>query len=492
MQPALAAAPIAVLLLLMIGLRWTAASAGAASALAAALIAVTAFEFSSTSTAGALVGAAVEALFSGMMILWIIFAALVIYEYQNRSGAFATLQYWLQGFGAHRGVAVLLVAWFFALFLEGAAGFGTPVALAAPLLVGMGVPPVRALTAVLIGHAVGVSFGALGTPILPLVLGTGLQPSPLSFGIAAVHGVLGWVLAVIVLRQAHPQGAIRTSLLAAGCFLVPFFLIAWAVGPELPTLGGAIVGMAAFLAVARLTGGGEWPAPPSAMIAAAAPYLAVIALVLATKLAGPIRTALSAVVWSWELPGGFGGTITPLVHPGTLLLAGLVAAAVLQGGLRGHVLPALAGAAERLPKVAVALFSVLLLSRILVHAGMTDVLAQYAAAFLGEGWPFASPGLGALGSFITGSATASNILFSSLQQEAAIRSSTDPLLAGIGQGVGAAIGNMIAPHNIVAGAATVGLVGAEAAVLRRTLPVCVLYALAAGLLLLAAGWLAGG
>ena len=116
---------------------------------------------------------------------------------------------------------------------------------------------------------------------------------------------------------------------------------------------------------------------------------------------------------------------------------------------------------------------------------MIDALASAAAAVLGSAWPAAVPLVGALGSFITGSATASNILFSRFQVAAADASGLEPMLALAGQGFGAAIGNVIAPHNIVAGAATVGLVGREGTILKATLPVCLAYASMGGLLLLA-------
>jgi lactate permease len=138
-----------------------------------------------------------------------------------------------------------------------------------------------------------------------------------------------------------------------------------------------------------------------------------------------------------------------------------------------------------MPSVALALVSVLLLSRVMVHSGAIDALAGTAATILGPVWPVAVPLVGTLGSFITGSATASNILFGGFQMSAAEASGLPPLLALAGQGFGSAIGNVIAPHNIVAGAATVGLIGREGAILKATLPVCLAYAMLGGLLLLA-------
>lgn len=136
--------------------------------------------------------------------------------------------------------------------------------------------------------------------------------------------------------------------------------------------------------------------------------------------------------------------------------------------------------------MALALFAMLALSRVMVHAGMIGVLAGAAAATVGL-WPFLAPFVGVLGTFVTGSATASNILLTPIQSSTAAALDLSQVRMAAAQGLGTAIGNIICPHNIIAGAATVGLKGGEGAVLRQTIGVCLLCAGAAGMLLL---WLA--
>jgi lactate permease len=182
------------------------------------------------------------------------------------------------------------------------------------------------------------------------------------------------------------------------------------------------------------------------------------------------------------LPGGFAGRFEPFYHPGTLLFAGLGIGALLTG--RGKALgPALGAALVRLMAVAAALGVMLALSRVMVHAGMIGTLAE-AAAGTGALWPLLAPAVGVLGSFITGSATASNILFTDFQISAARTLGLPEAAMTAAQGVGAAVGNIVAPHNIIAGSATVGLTGREGDILRRTAAACLLYALAAGALTL--------
>jgi lactate permease len=486
----LALVPIAALVGLMTGLRWSAANAGLACAGLTAVIAVLGFGHGEDGLLPALLGPLAEAAFTALAVAWILFGALAIHEYQTRSGAVAVFGRWLGGFGADRRVAALFVAWFFALFLEGAAGFGTPVALAAPLLVGLGFPPVRALVMVLIGHAAGVSFGALGTPMVPLTAVSGETPTALSLAILLLHAALAWALLALLLRLAGSGGGSDWRLVGAGAalFFAPAALLAWAVGPELPTLGGALIGGAAFALLAGRHRAGKGPGAREAL-AAALPYLIVVFLVLATRLIPPVAEPLRGALLEWRLFGHYSGSIAPFFHPGTLLALALVAAALAQrrAALLGE---AAARAAARLPKVILALVSVLLVARLMAHSGMVAALAGGAAAALGTAWPLAAPLAGAAGSFVTGSATASNILLADLQHATAAAAGLPPLLVIAGQGFGAAIGNIVAPHNLVAGAAAVGLIGAEGKALRITLPVCLLYAAAGGALLFLAQRLA--
>jgi lactate permease len=485
----LALLPILLLLLCMTVLGWSAARSGMIGAIAATGLAMIAFDYGTDGID--LAGPVLEAGFTTATILWIVFPALALHEVQTRSGASQRIGTWLTSVSDRPAILVLILAWFFALLLEGAAGFGTPVALVAPMLVAIGFSPQRSLVLALIGHATGVSFGAVGTPILPLLEAGPVDPGELSLTIMLLHAALGWTLAALVFRLAMTEGRAGNWVLAplaAFLFLLPALALAWLTGPELPTLGGALIGGAVFIVLVKW----KWPTaqPDGArtghgVLSAVLPYALVLAASLTSRTFTPMAGAMQAVTLEWTLADRFAGSAMPLYHPGTLLLLALAGAVIVRPDSRAVIGPSLATAARRLPSVALALVAVLLLSRIMVHSGMIDTLASAAAALLGPVWPAAVPLVGALGSFITGSATSSNILFGGFQVAAADASGLAPLLGLAGQGFGAAIGNVIAPHNIVAGAATVGLVGREGAILKATLPVCLAYAAAGGLLLLA-------
>ncbi len=484
----LALLPILMLMFCMIVLGWSAARSGMIGAAAGLGVAVLAFELPLGLVSFA--GPVLEASFLTATILWIVFPALAIHEFQLRSGASERIGVWLVSISAHPQVLALLLAWFFALLLEGAAGFGTPIALVAPMLVSIGFSPQRSLVLALIGHVVGVSFGAVGTPIVPLLEASALDPKQLSLMIMGLHAALGWILALIVFRMAAPadgQSKWIALPLAAMLFLLPALALAWLAGPELPTLGGALIGVLIFIGLARRwSDGGR---PPSSdrdgIVTAVMPYALVIGAILATRTIPALAGTLKSILLEWELAGRFGGSVAPLFHPGTMLMLALVGTVIVRRNSRAALLPSLSQALRRLPAVALALVSVLMLARIMVHSGMIETLAVAAAGVLGRTWPAAIPLVGALGAFVTGSATASNILLSRFQVAAADTVGLAPLLALAGQGFGAAIGNVIAPHNIVAGAATVGLIGREGAILKKTLPVCIGYASLGGMLLFA-------
>lgn len=490
-----AAAPLLATLGLMLLGGWSAGRAAAAGLALALAVAVFVFDFGVGAGAGAapsltsgLQTVGHEALFASASILWILWPALALHHHQERIGAITALQAALTALSPRPGMQVLMLGWFLALFLEGAAGFGTPAAIVAPLLVALGVPALQAVVIALLGHAAGVVFGALGTPLAAQVAMTGVPAADLAWrtallnagaaaalmlalartaGLAGSGGgparVAGAAPVVVEASRAIPAGWILLALLA---FLLPNLVLAFGVGPALPTLGGAAVGLFVFAVVlhrrraARSDAGAGGGIDPRGLAKALAPYLILIGLVLASR----------------ALPGLAEG----LKHPGTLLLAALILGCWVQGRPLASLLPAAQASGRRLLPVALALLAMLALSRLMLHAGMVDALQAGAVALVGPAWPWLAPAMGALGSFVTGSATASNLLFSALQLQTAQELGLPTAWMLAGQAVGAAIGNIVCPHNVVAAAAAVGLAGREAEILRRTLLPCLAVLLLTG------------
>lgn len=484
MKALLAALPILAVLGLMLGLGWSALRAGAAGLGLCVLLAVLVFSpGGELGLAQAAAGIGAEAGFLALGILWILWPALALYRYQLASGAFDRLRASLPALAGGGALPLLLVGLLLALFLEGAAGFGTPVALVAPLLVGLGVRPVPAVALALVGHAAAVAFGALGTPVLAQAALTGLPAEAIALPAAVLQLGLGLVLLFGFRRLLAAEGVQLGQgwlLLAGYGFLLSSLLLVWLAGPALGSFGAALMAIALLLASVRLRA--QAPMPDGllgSLLPAVLPYLLLIGLVLLSRWL-PLG---DAGVLAWEWAQRYRGRIALLQHPGTLMMLALLGTAVLQGRAGAPLRGALGEAARMLRPVALALLAMLLLSRLMLDAGMVAALQQAAVSGLGAAWPLLAPALGALGSFVTGSATASNVLFSTLQAGTASSLGLPPAWLLAGQSLGAAVGNMVCPHNVVAGAATVGLAGREAEIIRRTLPVCVLYLLAAGVLL---------
>lgn len=497
MTAASASLPLLAVLGLMLGLRWRAVYAGFAGLVVAVAVAIGVFGLGQTRLPefgpfGAIGGALLEAGFTAGSILWIIFPALMLHELQNRSGAILTLKAAIGRVSAEPRTQTVLIAWFFGLFLEGAAGFGTPAALTAPLLVGLGYTPTRAVALALIGHGAGVSFGALGTPVLAQAALGAASAAELARETALLHAAVGWILLAALVWLAGDRAPSRRDWAMAGaaavCFHAPYLGLALLVGPELPTIGGALIGGAAFAFMVGRRRRASTPLEGGPVVQAILPYAVIVILVLATRLITPVSETLRAAAWNWSVGDVFRGEQTPLYHPGSILLVGLILGGLIQGRAVMDFRAAAAAAAGRLIPVAAALFAMLALSRVMVHAGMIGALATAASA-TGGMWPFLAPFTGVLGSFVTGSATASNILLTPFQTSAAATLALPPSTMAAAQGLGAGIGNIVCPHNIIAGGATVGLAGREGEVLRQTLVICLATVAAGGGVVL---WLTGG
>jgi lactate permease len=266
----IAALPIALALMLMVGLRWPATKAMSL----AWLVTVLAGLFVWHLPVGYVAALTIQGVISAVGILIIVFGAILILYTLRDSGGMETIQHGMQGISPDMRVQAIIIGYLFAAFIEGAAGFGTPAALAAPLLLALGFPPLAAAIICLVFNSFPVSFGAVGTPI---VLGLGfledLVHTAATSGLAGVNFtdmesfnmligqwvtlmhlpmifilpifMLGFISRVFGPGRSWSQGfaAWKFCLFAAVAFSVPYLIFAWLVGPEFPTLIGGLVGL---------------------------------------------------------------------------------------------------------------------------------------------------------------------------------------------------------------------------------------------------------
>ncbi len=539
----LAAFPILLVGVLMVGLSWPSRVAMPAGYAAAALIALLAWDMPVRWLLAASIGSAITA----VDILLIVFGALLILQMLRASGGLEGINRSMAGVSRDRRIQLLVIAWLMGGFLEGAAGFGTPAAVAAPLLVGMGFPPLVAAITTLIADSTSVTFGAVGVPIWggfaaleeaapwPMELAGGAAGFPemldrVAAFAAAVHVPIGTfvplVLVAVMTRMTTGSfrdglGAWRFALFAGAAFTVPSLLAAVFLGPELPSLLGALVALG--LCVAALRRGHfaperRWDFPPrerwpeaweGSLNAGVArgeggaasrsemgplrswtPYLLVgLLLVLGRVPEIGLTPFLRAAEIGWHgiLGTTIGNSIRPLYNPGVVpfLLVALVIPA-LHGLGRRRAVGAVVETLRMMGSATIALAFTLGMVSIMMSSGdatgrssMLIVLAEAASATAGRVWILVAPHVGLLGTFISGSNTVSNIMFGPFQLDTALKAGA-PLVPTLAlQAVGGAAGNMICIHNVVAVLTTVGLLGREGIVVRTNFPVAVAYGLLA-------------
>lgn len=484
----LALLPILAILFLMIRRGWGAAKAGLAGYLTALVIGVLFFG------AGMelLAYAHLKALLLAFDVLYIVWAAFLHYQVVAEAGAIAVLGNALQRLTESRGLLALILGFAFAAFLQGVGGFGVPVAIAAPLLVGVGFTPLEAVVIPSVGHAWSVTFGSLGSSFQALMAATHLSGEALAFPAAAVLGLCGLASAFLVVHLA--DGWAGLARLWPAALFIGLTLTAVQLGLavsglwNLAAAGAGLVGLIVCVPMVRWSGSKrkDGPAPDRSRVAAAAAgYLILIALAILIQLLPGIQETLGSVALRVEFPEmrtalGFGtpagvGRVIPwFTHGGAVLLYATVFTYLFnwkQGYSRLGSLPALfARTVGGVAPATIGILTMVAMAVIMSHAGMTDLLARWLAEAGTVILPVLSPLIGALGAFMTGSNTNSNVVFGALQARAAelLGLSVPWILAA--QTAGGALGSVLAPTKLVVAAATANLRGAEGLAMRRILP----------------------
>lgn len=551
--------PIAVILIFLVLLNWPAIRAMPIALIVTALIALFVW-----GTDGQIVaGAAFNGLVTALEVIFIVFGAVLLLNTVKESGAIHTIRAGFTAISPDRRVQAIIVAWLFGSFIEGASGFGTPAAVAAPLLVAVGFPAMAAVMVSLIMQSTPVSFGAIGTPI-QIGVNTGLSDQPavlaalkeagisypdyllaITSNVVLIHGVVGSLIplfmAALLTRFFGASKSFREglkvwkfALFAGMAFTIPYYLIGTTLGPEFPSLLGALVSLIIVIPAARAglfipkqedtfefpprtQWEEEWfgklnhetakPIKESRKISmgvAWMPYVILAGLLVLSRTIDSFTSLLKAPAVTFTFENMFGSGITtassPLFLPGfffiissllTYFLHRMKPADYAQAWKNSFITASSAGIALifAVPMIKIFLHTSLAADKTaaasasLAGQNMPLVLAESVSVIAGDFWPIAAPAVGALGAFIAGSNTFSNMMFSLFQFGAAGNIGLDTTQSGIVvamQAVGGAAGNMICVHNVVAASATVGLTGKEGMLIRRILFPLSYYLLTAG------------
>ncbi|HUP53535.1 MAG TPA: L-lactate permease [Longimicrobiales bacterium] len=545
MQAALALFPIALGGVLLIGFRVAAKHAMPAAYVAAAAVALSAWQMSPSRIAAA----SVQGLFLTFDLLFIIFGAILLLHTLERSGGVSAIRKSFHGISDDRRVQIVIVAWLFGSFIEGAAGFGTPAAVAAPLLVALGFPAANAVMLGMMVQSTAVTFGAVGTPILVGAQG-GLGGVDFNADIAAagltmmdylrlvtakvvlLHATAGiliptWMVAMTTrffgANRSWTEGlkVLPFTLFAGLAFTVPYVLFGTFLGPEFPSLLGAPVGLAITVFVARkgwLLPEDDWDFPPRSewkedwvsgieeelseasdtrgvsTVMAWAPYAILGLLLVLSRLPSLpfnqwLRAPAVTIAWADIFGSGITGSTTPLYLPGFILLVVVAITAMLHRMEGAEVVSAVRSSSKVLLGAGIVLVFTVPMVRVYINsdvngaalASMPLAMAEWVAGNVGQVWPFFAGMTGALGAFIAGSNTVSNLMFAAFQYGVAERLAMSTVMIVSLQAVGAAAGNMVAIHNVVAASATVGLLGKEGSTLRKTILPTIYYLLVIGI-----------
>lgn len=485
MDPIYAVLPLLLILVLMAGLRWGAARAGAAGWAAALIIAW--FRFGGGP--GVLVVAQAKSLLLSFDVLMIMWGAFLLYKVTDSAGAINVIGRAIPLLTDDRGIQALLVGWVFPSFLQGLGGFGVPVAVTAPLLVGLGFSPLQAVVIPSIGHAWAVTFGSLGAAFQALRVSSGLTGEALAPAAAVALGglclVSGW-------GAAHASGARLRSARMLGMILVLACVMSvtqYALAATglwgLASFGGSTAGLALgyWLASRTQAPGGSPGGPKRAdVFLAFVGYLILVVLAVVIEFVPAVHTWLSQPAFHFSLPAtvtarGFrtpavvGRALALISHPGMVLV---YAAALTHGlyRLRGMAAPGDAGrivraTVGRMGPSTIGILAMVAMAEVMTYAGMTDSLASALAAGFGRFYPWVAPWIGALGAFMTGSNTNSNAVLAALQLRTSQILGLPAAAMLAAQTAGGAFGSVIAPAKLIVGASTAGLVGDEGLALRR-------------------------
>jgi len=509
-----AAIPIIFMFIALGGLRMKGHYAGLGAVALALLVAIMAFGMPAKY---ALLSTLYGAMFGILPIGWIIVTAVFLYNITVKTGQFEIIKDSIASITDDRRLQALLIGFSFGAFLEGAAGFGTPVAITAAMLVGLGFNPLYAAGLCLIANTAPVAWGAIGIPVITAGAVTGIDAMAISQMTGRQLPLLSvFVPFWLVFIMAGWKGAkeVMPAILVSG---ISFAVMQWYssnyLSPMLPDILSSltsIVCLVLFLRIWKPQNTWRFADEPQAtltvrrhspgvILKAWSPFI-VLTILIADWGLKPVKALLDTVSIKYVFEGLdkmilVGGKPLAVVYnfnwlsaTGTsILLAAVVTAFILRVG-PGQFFKILGETLFNLRFAIITVASVLGLAYVANWSGMTTTMGK-AFTVTGMAFPFVSAFLGWLGVFLTGSDTSSNALFGNLQKVTAESMGINPVLTVATNGAGGVAGKMISPQSIAVGCASTGLIGREGDLFRFTLPHSLFFTSLVGLIALSQAYL---
>lgn len=438
-------------------------------------------------------------------IIIVILAAIYSYNLMLRTKSMDVLRDVLASVSDDKRIQVLLISWCFGGFLEAAAGYGTAVAIPIGILIALGFNPLRAAIASLVANTVPTAFGAVGIPVSILAEQVNLPVTTLGGTIIAQLALLNILLPfVIVAIIGGGVKAIRgvwgITLLCGVTTLIPQYLVAIYLGAELPAFAGSIVSLIVVTLMARSRKGKTEPEfriennqqtgknhySATQLLRACCIYILIFSFILlCSPLFPAVKNTISQVVSSFSFPLADGNALALKIEwiatPGVLIII----ATILGGAIQGASLPCMftvfLSTVKQLKNSIIAITAIVAMATVMDVSGLISTLAQTMVDITGGAYLFIAPVIGALGTFVTGSDTNSNVLFGKLQTMAAEKLNVDPVWLAAANTSGATGGKMISPQSIAIAVSATRMEGQGSAIMSGTLKYCCAYIIILGL-----------
>jgi len=486
----LAAFPIILFLVVLLGFKWGGSRAGALAWLITAVIAMLFFGADLT-----LIGYTyVKSFLMAIDVLFIIWTALFLFLITEKAGTIQRIGTWLSELTHDPGAQGILLGWLFPSFLQGMGGFGVPVAISAPLLVSSGFSPLQAIVMASVGHSWGITFGSMASSFQSLIAVTGLPGALLAPASAFLLGITAIICGILVcfiadgwrgIQSMLPYSLLFGFILAGGQYLLAVNKL-WTISVTVPSLCALIIGF--FLLKTNHSQSfdlNQGKGKDTQLILSIIPYVILFMITLIINLIQPVRQLLNQFTFTLNfpeittslgdsIPGGPGRIIQFFTHPATMIVVSAFSSYFLfvhfgllrKSDLKSIVQLTLTKSAD----TSVVIFTMVGIATIMSHTRMTTILAEgIAAIFKQDLYALSSPFIGALGAFITGNNTNSNVLFAPIQMRSADLLGLSVPLILASQTAGGAIGSMMAPAKIILASATVGLENEEGMVISKIL-----------------------
>lgn len=429
-------------------------------------------------------------------ILLVIVAALFTYNLAVETKTMDVIKKMLSSITTDKRIQVLILAWGFGGFLEAVAGYGTAVAIPTSILASLGFNPLFAAVICLLANTVPTAFGALGIPVTTLATVTGLEVVHLSYvtsiQLAGFIVLIPFLLVILTEKSIKAlKGVVGITLVSGITFAVPQVFIAKYLGADLPALVASICSMACTILMAKAMNKEKVETKEDKIglkegVLAWLPYILLCGLILiASPLVPSINSLLAKASSNIHIYTGDATSTTAfswINTPGMMILIATFIAGLIQKLKFTYMLDVLKRTIIQLKTSFITIMSIVAISKIMSHSGMTSSISFGLCAITGSFYPLIAPLLGAIGTFVTGSDTSANILFGALQTEAAKSLSIDPYWIAAANTAGATAGKMISPQSIAIATSATGLIGSEGKILSTTVKYCLGYVIILGLI----------